>query len=846
MTVKACNPIIFVALAGGLYGAEATLTQGLLKLSFSAETASLELSHEEAGVVLGNVELSACRGKSAACSAALEDGALTVAAGALRFRASISAHTVRLSAAGGTVSLTGKADRRALPAYLKDEQPKDRGVLVGRLGPAVLPGARSIFNPEKDFAITAEGAAEWKWRNGWVLEAQVKPGAPLSLRVRPHYYRDELGIQYYSPIRKPPRWQTAPAVAMTWYGIGYGKQPDQWFQSKEWLYPQIDWVAENLLPYNGASLVFQLDDNYTRNDDRTMREISDYIRGKGLVPGIWFTPFVVAPKRVAEEHGDWFLHDAQGNIVKAFGGLDYGWKEPPQATYGGVLNPTQPEGMEKWFARRWRQLSEEWNFDFFKIDGQPPAIEAFRKAVDGGGIEGYRSGLRLGRTISGPDKFVNACSGSRVPVEAIGYVNGSRTGPDTGGWPHDCDILIGWNFLNNIAWYSDPDATANQHRAGIEPVRLNAQARVLTGQQFLTDDVWTAMPSASTRVWQKSLPTLDIRPANLFPIENWKRYDLIDLRIAKPWGTWDVVGLFNYAAQPLERELDLGRLPLEAPRVHVFEFWSGAYLGRFARDARIARSLAPYQADLFAVVPAPADGAPVVLSTSRHISQGGLDLESVAAKRQGRKFVLSGRSSHLVARDAYEVVLATGAYRAVSGRCSNGTASVSQNGATARLRIVPARSGEADWEVTLERGAGEAPDPPVSRRARPHPNLALDAMAVASSASRMRYDTHFVNDGDAATRWQPTGNPKSASWIELAWEKATTLDRIVIDEVEGRIKEWRLEAEGRTIASGGSAGPASVVTLKSPVTISRLKLVIEKASGPPSIRELEVYHGAKN
>ena len=517
--VKWKPAVLVIVGAASLCAADPALTHGSLTLSFSTKSAALALSDREAGLVLRNIEISPCRGKPAGCRAALEDGGLTVTAGAIRLRASIQAQTVRFSVRGGPVSFAAVAEggQSALPGFLKDEQPRDRGVLVTRLGPAGLPGARSVFDPKKDLAITVEGEAAWNWRNGWVLSAQLKPGAPLSLRIRPHYYRDELGILYYSPIQKPARWQTAPAVAMTWYGIGYGKKFDEWFQSKEWLYPQIDWVAENLLPYNGAGLVFQLDDNYTRNDDRTMREISDYIRGKGLVPGVWFTPFVVAPRRVAEEHGDWFLHDAQGKILKAFGGLDYGWKEPPQANAAGVLNPASRQAMEEWFSRRWRHFSEEWNFDFFKIDGQPPAIEAFRKAVDGGGMDGYRAGLRAGRAISGADKFINACAGTRVPVEAIGYVNGSRTGPDTGAWPHDCDVIIGWNFLNNVAWYSDPDATANQHRANIKPVRLNAQARVLTGQQFLTDDVWTAMPPASTAVWQKSLPSLDIRPANLYP-----------------------------------------------------------------------------------------------------------------------------------------------------------------------------------------------------------------------------------------------------------------------------------------------------------------------------------------
>jgi len=285
-------------------------------------------------------------------------------------------------------------------------------------------------------------------------------------------------------------------------------------------------------------------------------------------------------------------------------------------------------------------------------------------------------------------------------VEAIGFVNGSRTGGDTGNDPHAIDVVLRWNYLNNVAWWSDPDAAANLHKAPVERVRLNAQARVLTGQQFLTDDVWTKVPPPVCRVWQQSFPSLDIHPANFYPVGDLGRYDLFDLRIAKPWATWDVVGLFNYDGRAVEKTLDLGRLPLDAAEVHVFDYWRNVYLGRFPRDAKLPAAMAAFEGRLFCVVPA-LDDRPALVSTSRHLSQGGLDLERVAWKQDGARWTVSGKSTHLVKGDPYELVFAAGRLAAKAATSPGGKVALSRGGGVARATLVPDAGGAADWEVVF-------------------------------------------------------------------------------------------------------------------------------------------------
>lgn len=587
------------------------------------------------------------------------------------------------------------AGERAWPVILQDTRSDDNKVLSTRLGPATFKAARSLFDPKYDLAllIDSAGKVSWQWDNAWKLCSVAKAGQVLfSMDLLRHYYRHHLGIEYYAPLKKRSYWKTAPVVAMTWYGIqGWKNKPAQ---KKQWLYPQIDWVAKHLLPY-AEKLVFQLDDSYPYWDDEYMRDLSDYIRSKGMIPGIWFTPHAVAPKEVAEKHPDWFLHNQQGKLLYAFAGQNWGWDK----LQAGVLNINNPDATKKWYELFWRKTSETWNFDFFKIDGQPTVAKRYAESVDGGAVEGYRRSLRIARDIVGPDKFINGCYG--IALDGIGIMNGARTGPDSGHWPHAISVILRWNFLNNVVWWSDPDAAADLYKASVSRVRLNALARVLTGQQFLTDDIWTRISPEKCSVWQRSFPMLDIHPVNLYPIHKWQDYDLYDLRISRDWGCWDVVGLLNYEGRPAEKVLDLSRLELPAEKVHVFEYWSSKYIGQFPRDAKITRFLDAYDAEAFAIVPVDKT-RPVLLSSSRHVSQGGLDLQNVHWQQKGQDWIVCGQSNHLVPGDEYIIVFACGRYHIKSTHSSGSPLNVLSNNGIARLRYIPHSNRTLNWRITFE------------------------------------------------------------------------------------------------------------------------------------------------
>jgi len=926
-------------------GEDAVITRDNIDVRYDAASRGIAIADREAGILLEDIQVSVLVGNLAVGTGDEDDQiragdtaegpTITIdVADHLSVRITLTGNdTIDIHAESSEknrVFFNATSARESMPAILENAKETDRSVLLTTLGPVQVRELSSIFLPAIDTALAMETESIAHWSGDPLARRfSTQPGGnrfALSIKVDRHYFRDTLGIEFYAPMEKRGYWHTAPMVAMTWYGIeGWKGRPAQ---RREWLEPQVDWVARNLLPYAG-DLVFQLDDNYPHDDNAFMRDLSDMIRKRGLIPGIWFTPFGVAPRGVADAHPDWFLRDAAGKPLTAFGGVN--WSDEKGAP--PVLNVTDPEAVEKWYAMFWKRASDDWNFDFFKIDGQPTVAKRYRESANGNGVSGYRKGLAIGREVVGADKFINGCWGT--PVDALGIVNGSRTGPDTGNWPHATGVVLRWNFLNNVCWWSDPDAAANLFKATVERTRHNAQARALTGQQFLTDDVWTDVPEANLGVWQRSHPTLDIRPVNLYPIENWQEYDLFDLRIAKSWGTWDVAGLFNYDGTATVKTLDLGRLRLEAPEAHLYEYWTGTYLGRFTRDARISRIMAPHGGQLFSIVPASGD-RPDLISTSRHASQGGLDLQGLNWNRDKGRHVAEGLSSRLVPGDPSELVFVNGPCRAVEATCSPGSAAIEEDGAVTRVVLDTAGESAAHWTVTFEElsapfacmETGElhvepgsspsigirgselenrslefissdprirtTPDAPTSivdtdrasvpfeidlrglppgtiftgkvevsiegietvpraclvRALIPWPeNLALGAEATASSIWSEGFEARRVNDADTKTRWNSVKGETRNAWVELAWDEAVTIDRVVIDECVdwgNRIESWRLDAEKNdgtriTITRGEGVGRRFIVDLEQPTTTAALRLIVEKASDVPTIWELETY-----
>ena len=867
---------------------ETSVRMDHLTLSYMRDTRTFELHDAHLGLILSACIFSTHRGGTIAASndhrieasvKKIDPDALSLKLnGNLTVTAKIvSENHVVFSAEGSgmdSIGFTARAplSERTMGCLLKSQQADDRKAVVQTLGIQDIPGITSIFDPLKDLALHVEsdGRIGWKRNHQWELKASAKSGQKLcSLQILRHYYRDTLGITYFAPIKKRGYFLKAPAVAMTWVGIEGKVNRPAFSQRKEWLYPNIDWVSDHVLPYAGE-MIFQLDDNYPIDDPQYMRDISDYIRSKNLIPGIWIAPFGVAPFALEKEHPDWFIHRADGSPLTTFSGLSY---DDVSHYNSGVLNVNSDEGVKKWFAGFLRQVNDQWNYDYYKVDGIPAVLNVYKQSVDGGGVEGVRRGLQIFRDVVGPGKYINTCWG--LPLEGIDIVNGSRVGGDTEQANQVVSqVAVAQNYLNNVAWYSDPDGAANMYASTPARARLNFQGRSMLGQPYVTDDNWTKVPDEILFVWQRTLPTIESFPTNLYKISDPDRYDHFDLKIKKSWGEWDIVSLNNYENEARRLTLDLERLPLSSEEVYVYDFWGRTYLGKHPATAKIVRNMEAIDAQCYSIVPVQSD-RPVLISTSRHYTQGGIDLVDV---KQGKAekddaWYVQGKSDHLVKDDPYEIVFVGNGYRLDKALVTGGRAEViNDEDWICRVRIIPP-SPEIDWKLSFIPDEKER-KPFVLELAELGPvreNIALKAKASASSVYFWGDQNGYgrpegANDGRTFRAWE-AAEGETSGWLELKWEKPVTFKRIVIDEWQesgGAIQSWFLEAGHKKneytprgqkdpvitydpgtermteIKKGETIGRRFVIELEKPLTANVLRLNVLKSSQRPGVWEIEV------
>lgn len=553
----------------------------------------------------------------------------------------------------------------------------------------------SLFTVNSDTLLQAgEGVIGPSIRGGKaVFAAQTGRQAGFSLRVVPDYYKTTLGLPFYAPFKSPFPDGRVHAGWMDWY-YTYGSM------NEKFMLDNLHWMHDNLQKF-GVD-VFQLDmywyknNNYRELDPKKFQHDLKWYAGQvketGLIPGIWVGPWA-RDESMAAAHPDWFLHDKTGKIVRDWP------NDPPNVR--PLLDCTNPDAAREMYDL-FHYLRDDVGFHYFKLDGQPVY---YGRAQNGTfyqkgtkPVDAYRAGYAQIRRAIGDD-FMLSCWG--IVPEGIGITNGSRTGGDVNlemGLTRCADTTARWLFLNRICWFADPDVLEVRDPEPIEKARAWASLMGLSGQMLMMSDDMPALKPDRVELLKRILPVANLRPVNLYPMG---RSEIMDARFERHWETWDVVGMFNYSKAPASRTLDLSALGLPTgggQRYIVYDFWNRAVVGITegsltlelpSEGCRVLRvqKLLPH---------------PQLLSTSRHISQGGVDLLDVRWNPKTR--TLSG-SSNVVGGDPYTLTFSqpggeTG-YRltAMEWGDKQGHSALQNSGPTASATLTREKSGVVRWKM---------------------------------------------------------------------------------------------------------------------------------------------------
>ncbi len=508
-----------------------------------------------------------------------------------------------------------------IPCRIQDGTNADLFVIT--LGDVQTPITDGIFDPVKDEVTLKDNSA------------------------RKNYFRDTLGVKFYQPLDKS-RFPLPPSGWCSWYY--YYNRPNA-IEIKR----NADWIAANLKDF-GAQIV-QIDDGWqgaggrdgqrdwthvSTNFPNGMADVAKHIKSLGLTPGLWLAPHGQSNPAFVTNHENLWLRRTDGS-------LDFN-QQRWEGRY--LLDPSTPESLN-YFREMFRGFTK-WGYDYFKIDGQPPIIEEYKQKQKllrnpSDTDELYRKTLLAIRDAIGPDRYLLGCWG--IPLEGAGLMNGSRTGGDVvlgwGGFHVALRPTLQYYYLHNIVWYSDPDVLLVRSPLTPDQARVWATIYGLTGQAMMASDRLMDLSDDRVELMRRVFPAVDARPLDLFPSEKMKR--IWDLKVNHLGRNYDVVGLFNFdspKSEPIRLAWSELGIPNDKP-VHVFDFWNQEYLG--AWDQSIVANLAPMSCRVLTLLPD--NGKIQLISTSRHITQGWVDLTEVKSKSET---VFTGISK-LVKNDPYEL-----------------------------------------------------------------------------------------------------------------------------------------------------------------------------------------------
>ena len=531
----------------------------------------------------------------------------------------------------------------------------------------------------------------------------------------------DLVADYYK-IDLPPQ----PDGYCTWYSRPHGRASDE-----KHILELSQFAAKELKPY-GFDFV-QIDDYWQEGKRRNgpakvfdrvnpegpykggMKPVADKITDMGLTAGIWWMPF-------AGDRQDPFFADKQGWFTKKPDGTPY------HTAWGGTaIDMTNPK-VRDYIGFLANRMANEWGYKYFKMDGlwmgtstkQIYINNSYRNDDDLGTqtvhnpnmtpIEAHRAGLKQIRESAGKDVFFLGCCISqnmRSFGASIGMVDAMRIGPDNGAdWKK---LSRGpWHgsnryFLHGRVWYNDPDPIYVRESMPIEHARLICSWVTISGQLSVSSEWLSGLPTDRIDLLKRTMPNHGklARPA-----------DLLETDLAKIWVLQDnnssvertVIGLYNWSDKKSENiEYPMAKLGLNPEKKYVgFDYWKNQFVPPFERT--LSAELQPGSCSVLSL--REYCNKPVVVSTSRHITQGIVDL--IEENWNLSKKTLTG-TSRLVANDPYEIrmIVPSGnkSWKLTSFTAGNEFVKVTkqeQNGQMIRVSMVSTESTILNWSAIFE------------------------------------------------------------------------------------------------------------------------------------------------
>jgi hypothetical protein len=374
-----------------------------------------------------------------------------------------------------------------------------------------------------------------------------------------------------------------------------------------------------------------------------------------------------------------------------------------------------------------RRITHEWGYTYIKVDGLWTGTATKQQYVNAGykddnmgeaklrdplktNIEAYRDGLKTLREGAGENAFILGCNGPqnmRSYSGAFGLVDAMRVGPDNGAeWNRlTRGPVFGSRhyFLHDRIWHNDPDPVYVRDSIPLKHAQLITSWVAISGQLNLSSEWLPGLPAARLDILKRTMPShgLKPRPADLFENDPPSWWLLTDTRKEV---RRDVVAIFNWSDKDEQMTYPLDRLGLDAKTTYTaFDYWQNAPLAPIQGAVKL-----PVPAQTCRIIAVrPATKTPQVISTSRHVTQGIVDLLEEHYDPTAQS--LTGKSA-IVGKEPYELRIATSqpvkaATLATSDEAAGATITITilpGSETLVRIRIESLTSRETTWSVQFK------------------------------------------------------------------------------------------------------------------------------------------------
>jgi alpha-galactosidase len=545
-------------------------------------------------------------------------------------------------------------------------------------------------------------------------------GGSCEFVYSPHFYRKHRGLAFFDPGSYRVRRDSIAGWCSWWaYRADFSRRD---------LESVLSVFREKRLADFGYRFI-QIDDAYQGGSGTPrswlewnerfpggMEEYARLVRASGFEPGVWIGAFF-KDESIVRDHPEWFVRAPDGTSVR---GPWIDW----------AIDASRSEAAEALVRPTYRGFRNA-GFSYVKIDTLRHLLyDAIHHAPEYGRDRGlsaaeiFRAYLSVAREELGPDPFVLACWG--VLPEAAGIADGCRLGTDGFG----PSTLQQYNSFNGVVWRNDPDhcdisgGSGTRAESIFRPTLVSMAGAMLLlsdrAEVYRKDEFLEGVKRASPILFTVPGQLYDVDPRKSNVLASRERSEIqsggppspVDadqfgnlcpwwlLEIDRPYEHWYILSRFNDSKEASgEERVSLDDLGLEPGAQYlVYEFWTKRFIGSFHDHFR-AEALGPHETRTWAI--RRQLDRPQVVSTNRHISQGGMDLLEVTWDAPSRK--LSGRSL-VVAEDSYELRI-----RAPEGFEVSGTAIDGANEAPIPrvldrlivLGVTPQKTGTLAWSVSF-------------------------------------------------------------------------------------------------------------------------------------------------